>query len=1025
MTITVPMKGSATRRNSGTRGSLKPPLNLEKYKRDYRQGGHGNSYAKDVNVTENSVNPNNISHDTQLTEPETDIDASPARPVRSTRKHCGRQPSSGTRRNQHRQQKQNSGQKSYSSDSSSSGQSYGGGYGSSTSGSSSASNHTAEVSQEGEEVQFVEFNNLDLPHSAVLVHQHQPSAVFIEPPADEAAVAVSMIQETANSGTAGPPQDLQEEVSAEKKKVDLDEERVEAAMEDALEVEEVKIAPKQQVQQQYPMEPPTEDLATMTIEDATECEEDNDDLVSCSSSVARLVRRFERDSILKAALLDPPTDRSVTASVVGPEDVTAVDLRRYATKVLENSPETTTVMATADASCATVPEVEAVFFPRDQGFPEVEAVFQLEESPSTESMDAKPAVKKDPPEFISAKSMKFDDDSRTLSLDPSFEIEKPEPDGNLYQPPRTVGKHSSTPSPLGSRSSTSPGSMALNPFGMGLHTIDQFGYPVSSAKFRANPYHPYHPYHPHLAYPNYGMHGMMQGDGQFADHGSLYDGHMPPHVHGAHNGPISSDPNNPFGAPNNDFKPQLQKPTEGNLGMYPANTMSPPISTSVLQSNIRWRDQQSQNQTQTTLTDTRVFKDALSDSPPHVRRLTNSDQQPPVDHGATLHSQHQQVHPAYPGGSPQRLAIKEQVDIDGFIQPATATVPTLVESTPDRGCCNLTTNPSPRGVVEEVALTVKETAKTELKTNHNDSTEKMVETNAEKIADCDKEKVEDHKVEDPETAAPRPKVATDKAGAWLESHMQWVAASAPCFPKPKPMPPCEIKVIEQSVSVDGLSMESNTPASPKKFSASLMNMKKFMGFTSAADKHQVVNTSNGVDETEEINEEKKDETLEQMLSRQLTMAAKYISTNSSSNPLCSAGEVFSTPDPDKKDCTSPTSYDVMDNCCDRTKEEKVASEKEKLTGAHARSRQFEDHDYESFGEGSGNEQVGYSESLFGSKRKEDPFFDLAARKARRLQDLTFGQPGINAADIPIRGMRGRGVTRSASGFGGADRLGSL
>ena len=1042
------MKGAITRRNSGTRGSLKPPLNLEKYKRGHRQGGHDSSSAKDGNVTEDSVNPNNISHDTQLTEPETDIEASPARPVRSTRKNYGRQQSSGSRRNQQRQQKH----KNYSSDSSSSGQSYGGGYGSSTSGSSSASIHTAQVSQEGEEVQFVEFSSLDLPQSAVFVHQPQPSAVSKERPSEEAIQTVSVVQETAITGTTKPPQDLQEQLTTEKQKVDPDEEILEAAMEDILEVEDVKVAPKQPDTPQYPMEPPTEDLAAMSIEDATEC--DNDDLVSCSSSVARLVRRFERDSILKAALLDPPTDRSVTASAVGPEDVTTVDLRRYATKVLEHGPETAIMATAAAASGATVPEVEAVFLPRDQGFPEVEAVFQLEEFRSTESVDAKPAARKDPPEYIKAKSMSSDEDSRMLSLDPSCEMEKPEPSGKLYRHPRAVGKISSTPSPLGSRSSSSPGSMALNPFGMGLHTIDQFGYPVSSVKFGTNPYHPYHPYPPHLAYPSYGRPGMMQSNGQFADPGNFYDSYMPPHAHGAHNGPNSAGPNSAgpnsagpnsagphnfhFGVPNNDFKPPPQKPTEGSLGMYPANTMNSAASVSALQPNIRWRDQQEPNQNQTTLSDTRVFKaDEVSASPPHVRRLTRTDQQPPIDNDATLQSQEQEVHPAYPGGSPERHLVNEKVDSDGFIQPVTATVPNMAESTPDRGCCDFITTPSPRCVVEEAAITARETATATAaatatpspkeKADDEDSPEKITETNVEKSAGCEKEEVEAHKAEDQEAAATPPEVAEDKAGDWLQSHMEWVAASAPCFPKPKPKPtpPCEIKVIQQSVSVDGLSMESNTPASPMKFSASLMNMKKYMGFTSPTDTQEVPSKSNGVDETAEIKEENKDETLEEMLSRRLTMAATFISTNSLSNPLCSAGEVFAVPEPNKRDCMAPTSYDALDNCCDKKTEDHDAEKEGKLAAVNARRRQFEDHDYESFGDKSGNKQTGYSESLFGSKRKDDPFSDLASRKARRLQDLTFGQPGIAAADIPVRGMRGRGMTRSASGFGGADRLGSL
>ena len=262
----------------------------------------------------------------------------------------------------------------------------------------------------------------------------------------------------------------------------------------------------EQAERQLSLEPPAttieEDVAAMSLEDATDCEQD--DLVSCSSSVARLLRRFERDSILKVALLDPPTDRSVAASVV-PEDVGAVDLRRrYATKVMAlatATPETTTVLA-SPADCATVPEIEAIFSPHDQNFPEVEAVFQVAESPSEDCSDAKPLAKNDPPEVIKANSS--DEGSRTLASGPNFEIEKPESEGDVYRPPSTVTKAASTPSPLNSRSPNSPGSLTLNHFGVGFN-VDHFGYPISSDKFGGN-------IHPQYGHANFGrMHGTNSG----------------------------------------------------------------------------------------------------------------------------------------------------------------------------------------------------------------------------------------------------------------------------------------------------------------------------------------------------------------------------------------------------------------------------------------------------------------------------------------------------------------------------------
>ena len=195
----------SSRRSNGRQSSLKPPINLEKYKRGYKQRPVDHGSEKD----EDSVNPNNVSHETQLTEPETDTEAPPTRHVRS-RKYFGRQLSSGKRL---QQKKAHTERKTYVfSSESSSGSISGQSYGSSMTAYESKSN-TGEVSQEGQEVQFMEFNSLDLDNGILVTQQRSLVASSIE-----AAKTVS-VQVTTNE----PPQEIQEELPVERKPTEPEE----------------------------------------------------------------------------------------------------------------------------------------------------------------------------------------------------------------------------------------------------------------------------------------------------------------------------------------------------------------------------------------------------------------------------------------------------------------------------------------------------------------------------------------------------------------------------------------------------------------------------------------------------------------------------------------------------------------------------------------------------------------------------------------------------------------------------------
>jgi len=155
-------------------------------------------------------------------------------------------------------------------------------------------------------------------------------------------------------------------------------------------------------------------MVTMSILDGNYSMDDDE---KDESSVTRLVRRFERDSISKVALLDPPTDHSVVTL----DGLQEHQKPRYASRVLA-------VPTFTNAGFAVVPESEAASLQHDHTFSGIEAeAITLDLSSNTKNTTAK----SDPPE-VKTPSADRNEQRKRLASESSSGIVKPELDGNMY-----------------------------------------------------------------------------------------------------------------------------------------------------------------------------------------------------------------------------------------------------------------------------------------------------------------------------------------------------------------------------------------------------------------------------------------------------------------------------------------------------------------------------------------------------------------------------------------------------------------